>query len=156
MNSIITTHILPNMSVEVTTNHHQIIFTNFGDKKDQIFRLYPLHLQLSLIVVHVDKIVRIDQPISSFNIIKLSFTRFTSEVLSIYFLGTSIPTSPTPKLFLMQNILYSLSFLIVSLVDVPLHLISCTQHINFPSWSQQHSNFLICTSVLYLWFLIAG
>ena len=128
MNSIITTHILPNMSVEVTTSHDQIIFTNFGDKKDQIFRIYPLHLQLSLIVVHVDKIVRIDLPISSFNIIKLSFTCFKSEVLSIYFLGTSIPKSPTPKLFLIQNILYSLSVLVVSLVDVPFHLISCTQH----------------------------
>lgn len=155
MNSIITTHILPNMLVEVTTNHDQIIFTNFGDKKDQIFRIYPLHLQLSLIVVHVDKIVRIDLPISSFNIIKLSFTRFTSGLVSLlprnqypYITNTKVVSNPEHLVFTI------LSRCQPSWCTSPSYFLHTT-YINLPSWSQQHSNFQICTSVLYLWFLIA-
>ena len=35
MNSIITTQILPDLSIDVTTNHDQLIFTNKGDKGDK-------------------------------------------------------------------------------------------------------------------------
>ena len=77
---------------------------------------------------HVDTIATVHLPISSFIIINLSFKNFTSKMLSIDFLATSIPTPLRPKLFPTQYILCSLFFLVINLADTLLLLPSCTQH----------------------------
>ena len=51
MNSILATCILPDISVEFNSNHDQFIFTNFGDKLEQIF--IEFNLQAAHAAVHM-------------------------------------------------------------------------------------------------------
>ena len=79
--------------------------------------------------MYVDTTAKICLPIKSFIIINLSLTHSISKILSIQFLATSNLTPPRANLFPTQNILYLLSFSVISQADAPLHPIFCTHHI---------------------------
>ena len=109
---------------------------------------------------YVDKSATIFLPISNI-IINLSLTCFTSKILSVCFIATSILTPPRPKLFLKQNTIYSLSFPIINVDDAP-HLLytkcinlSHSQCLNnFPSMPSQEPTFKLSNlKFSCIWFL---